>query len=727
MNNIDVKASYTSADSVPLKMITDPDVIAATKDGRIPPIHVQLSITNKCNMSCDFCSMSKRDRKQELSYDECIFVLDKCSSLGTKAITHSIHKDELVIYNDKNGLYCADKITKLEDNFNDKIGISEEDSRIVFNPIVDFIKHPCDGELVHLTLSNGKNIKVTTNHSVYCYNHVLRKIELKEAGLLTIDDSVVYCIPKINKISCYSFDTSSFCMTTSRGVKNPGTFVITKDFCRLLGFYVSEGCSVKDDYNVNFTFDRYENEAKYIDDLCNIADSLGFKNNTYVRKYHNKTSVVIFSKWFVQLIKSIGVGILARNKRIPNIIFNLDKEFVVEFLKGLFAGDGTFRDTVYKTKYRRNNLNIKTSSRILHNTLSLLFDLNDIRHTTVECKTPERKIDGRKLKASTYYMTSVSSRDSLMELKDVIEYMGKEIIYKSDIKNGGYALSDNSVSISESIFASRIKKIELIQDYYEDVFDIEIENSHKFLSSFGILVHNTGGGEFLMHKNAGNVFKYAKDLGILNGLVTNGLLLSEEQNLETLTWCRISNGDERTFGGKYAARLQNLVNKYCNVDWAFSHVCSAAPNMDEISRVVEFANMHNFTHVRLVSDLFHPDDIDLASIKGHLLNNGIDDSRIIYQGRKNPEPGGPCHICYLKPFIAADGNIYTCCACQYALEIPSYDFPKELCLGNVFDAEKIWANSGAPFDGSICKKCYYMNYNRILGSMLKELNHKEFV
>lgn len=241
-------------------------------------------------------------------------------------------------------------------------------------------------------------------------------------------------------------------------------------------------------------------------------------------------------------------------------------------------------------------------------------------------------------------------------------------------------------------------------------------------------ITHTGGGEFLMHKQAGDVFKYAYNLGIKNGLVTNGLLLNTNQNLDTLTWCRISNGDERNLGGLYKSKLHTIVNEYQNVDWAFSHVCSESPNLDEIARIVEFANEHSFTHVRLVSDLFHIDEIDLTPIKIHLHNNKINDDIVIYQGRKTPEIGGDCFICYLKPFIAADGNVYNCCSVQYTLEIPSYDFPKELCLGNVMDLESIINNaSSIPFDGSICKRCYYMNYNRILGSMLKELKHKEFV
>jgi hypothetical protein len=231
-----------------------------------------------------------------------------------------------------------------------------------------------------------------------------------------------------------------------------------------------------------------------------------------------------------------------------------------------------------------------------------------------------------------------------------------------------------------------------------------------------------------MHKNINDIFDYIINNGMEIGLVTNGLILNENLHLNGITWCRISNGDDRMFNNVYKERLSKVVKKFNKIDWAFSHVCSSKPNYEEIARIVKFANEHKFTHVRLVADLFRPEEVDMGGIKKYLQKKGIDDSIVIYQGRKSPERGGNCYICYLKPAISADGKVYNCCGVQYALNRPSYDFPKELCLGTIDDFKKLIKTKGdKPFNGSICKKCYYMNYNRLLGSMLKEIRHKEFV
>lgn len=239
----------------------------------------------------------------------------------------------------------------------------------------------------------------------------------------------------------------------------------------------------------------------------------------------------------------------------------------------------------------------------------------------------------------------------------------------------------------------------------------------------------TGGGEPLLYPSIEAFMSYVHKNGIKMGLVTNGLLLDKVSptTLNTLTWCRISNGDDRKFTGKYPTMLAEVTSKAGKVDWAFSHVVSSKPNYEEIARVVTFANKAAFTHVRLVADLFAPENIDLEGVKHYLKDRRINDQRVIYQERKEHTRGGECFIGYLKPLIGPDFKMYACCGVQYALATPSYDLPEELYLGSVFDLKLIMAKSNLPLNGEICVKCYYMNYNKILKSMLSNIEHRDFL
>lgn len=239
----------------------------------------------------------------------------------------------------------------------------------------------------------------------------------------------------------------------------------------------------------------------------------------------------------------------------------------------------------------------------------------------------------------------------------------------------------------------------------------------------------TGGGEPLMYPHFVDLVNCFLGNSIKIGLVTNGLLLHEvpSETLDKITWCRISNDDQRSFNEKYRKRLSDVVTKSPEVDWAFSHVVSTIPNLAEIATIIEFANEHSFTHVRLVSDLFQPENVDMEKLKSDLKAKNLDDSKVVYQGRKSFEQGGDCFIGFLKPLIGPDGKVYACCGVQYAFEEPYRDLPEELCLGNAVDIDAILLRSNSPLDGSKCKKCYYMNYNTLLRGMLSSIAHQEFV
>ena len=169
----------------------------------------------------------------------------------------------------------------------------------------------------------------------------------------------------------------------------------------------------------------------------------------------------------------------------------------------------------------------------------------------------------------------------------------------------------------------------------------------------------TGGGEPLLYPHFQELLAVFHDAGIQIGMVTNGLLL-DRFSYEYVTWCRISNSDERYLDHSYYRTLSTAVEDNLNVDWAFSHVTSSTPNCSEIQRIIEFANLYNFTHVRIVADLLDYENVNLNSVRD-FLEDLVDLHKVIFQSRNVPTRGGNCYICYLKPMISADCNVYACC------------------------------------------------------------------
>lgn len=233
----------------------------------------------------------------------------------------------------------------------------------------------------------------------------------------------------------------------------------------------------------------------------------------------------------------------------------------------------------------------------------------------------------------------------------------------------------------------------------------------------------TGGGEPLCHQYLAEMIWEFHHLGIEVGLVTNGLLLDRlsVEVLSLLTWCRISNADHRSFTPNYKQILDRAIQ--APIDWAFSHVVSTDPNLEEIEAIVDYANEKNFTHVRLVADLFAVDAISFNAIKTALKGK---DERVIYQPRKSYSQGSECLIGYIKPIVAPDFNMYLCCGVQYALQTPGRDLPDELCMGNARNLDEIY-KAPKSFDTRKCVCCYYENYNTILRAMASDIKHAKFI
>lgn len=219
----------------------------------------------------------------------------------------------------------------------------------------------------------------------------------------------------------------------------------------------------------------------------------------------------------------------------------------------------------------------------------------------------------------------------------------------------------------------------------------EAEYIISLLSELGTrAVTITGGGEPLMYKQLPRLLWGFALHNIQVGMVTNGLLLHQNNSaLKPVSWCRISNGDDREFTPDYHRRLHEVVCANPHIDWAFSHVVSCYPNLKEIEKVIQFANEHEFTHVRLVADLLDFANVDMECLKYQLEDMGIDLSRVIFQARNEPTKGGPCYICYLKPVITADCKVMACCLDQNELVLINrdgnvfYEYIKDVKIGDI--------------------------------------------
>ncbi|MCR4311534.1 MAG: hypothetical protein NUV54_03165, partial [Candidatus Taylorbacteria bacterium] len=108
----------------------------------------------------------------------------------------------------------------------------------------------------------------------------------------------------------------------------PALMPITPALLRLLGYITSEGTTMKNKVNISNTDETV---------LTDIKVSLGELNTPF---FATANSVVISSKPFVELGKTVGVTGTSATKRVPGFIFGLDTKDMAEYLRAYFEGDG---------------------------------------------------------------------------------------------------------------------------------------------------------------------------------------------------------------------------------------------------------------------------------------------------------------------------------------------------------------------------------------------------
>ena len=80
-----MRMAFTSADVFPIKLLSACSY--PVRGMRIEPRHLQLNLTNRCNLKCAFCSCANRDRDGEMSYTDASMLLTRFRVLGCRAVT----------------------------------------------------------------------------------------------------------------------------------------------------------------------------------------------------------------------------------------------------------------------------------------------------------------------------------------------------------------------------------------------------------------------------------------------------------------------------------------------------------------------------------------------------------------------------------------------------------------------------------------------------------------
>ncbi len=271
----------------------------------------------------------------------------------------------------------------------------------------------------------------------------------------------------------------------------PAVIEIDEGFARLIGYYLAEGCISTDKRGnkwVQWAFNTKEKE--YIEDVCCVLRELNLK--FYLRQYNDfdfeATSITVNSRVLGFLFEDVlGCGVNCYQMKIPSRMFKVGEKLKIELLKGIFRGDGDVK--INKRRDRKSSYRIKirfgTSSQILFQRVVLLLQsFGYIPYTYTQF--------GKKAKTPLH----VLEISNISDAKRLGRLFSKKDADKIE-KYFGRIEGDKNESITKRhppltpVRIDEIKKI--MRDQW--VYDLTVEGTHLFTTSYGIVTHNCMGAQ----------------------------------------------------------------------------------------------------------------------------------------------------------------------------------------------------------------------------------------
>jgi organic radical activating enzyme len=669
-----------AANSIPVKMFKSKDLMKELNNKWIVPIHVQLIPTNKCNLKCKFCSCSDRKKNLELSLNQIEEIADNLSMVHCAAVTITGGGEPLL---------------------HPKI-----------NEIIDLFYH--------------RNIKIGLVTNGYLASRLSKEswYKITWCRISGSDDRAVplKMLPIYDKID-WAF-----------------SYVVTKDFKldNLLEY-------------INFANNNGFTHVRVVSDI--LDDKLEmFHVKQLVTKSGVNLSKVIFQdrSEYTTGMKNCYISLLKPNIAADGYIYPccLDgNETVLIEKMGLLINkqikDVEIGDKIYNNggriinKFKKENteilkITLKNNREILASKDHIFFTLNKFKSKNkrnkniynaeiIETKSEYLKIGdllpvAYNIKNAAVFDSSSYNYEVYIQGKYIADgwhckkkkqvgfMFGKhknnslffEILNRLDIK---YKVYERRTGVQVSCYDKKMFNLifkcgerALNKTIPDSIFnmtdDLKINFIKSYISSDGYIQKPSKSFNNYKVKFSTISKKLADDFVLLLstlGVIANIKLVKRECKEHYIEGRKVNQHDLWLINISGSKNLEKLQFPFIE-------------KSRDVKRNISYLKDDKFMYV------------PIKSIEKVMSKNGLYDIQI---------SGNPS-------FISSFGILTHNCGVQYALDNPSLDFPESMRMGHYKDLFHI-LHAQRYFNGSVCKKCFYSNYNNILQAFIKPLKHEEFV
>jgi PHP family Zn ribbon phosphoesterase/transcriptional regulator with XRE-family HTH domain len=269
------------------------------------------------------------------------------------------------------------------------------------------------------------------------------------------------------------FQNKIVCIQGRIDKKLNNTIKIDKNFCRLVGYYISEGYTDNRD-SISFCFNR--DERKYVRDLKSLMEEVFELSSPriYRRKNADSIEVIYFSKILAKAFSKLFYNHpnikKAPTKCLPHWMLNLPLEKQVEILKGWWRGDTGI-----------------TSSRELMNQMKIIcLRLGIIPSIYQQSKEEFNKEHIRKWKIENRAIKAQCDSFSFHNLSFFENPFG--LLKTPEFRKFNTKLNRRHGWMDEKYVYLPVRNIE-IKNYKGEVYNLEVEKDNSYLTEFAT-THN---------------------------------------------------------------------------------------------------------------------------------------------------------------------------------------------------------------------------------------------
>jgi len=434
-----------------------------------------------------------------------------------------------------------------------------------FQNISQIMSREYNGKLVTIKTKFFKEpVQLTANHPVLVGNakrvikgiEILNKPHWKKAKEVTNQDMVLYPVISNTRDIKYIYFSKILNVQVHQGLaKNhqetysslrlPDKIMLSKEFLRLAGYYISEGSLGKSE--VRFYFHKKEKE--FIKDTQNLIKKIFGLKSILITK-DNVTAVNVTSRLLVDLFHTL-FGKNAPNKKIPHWVFFLPKNKQKELIKGVYRGDGCAKYKVFEIVTVSRKLAYQFRDLLLRFGIVPGIDkINKEKLNTVPGEVGGRKIrfnyDRYHVRVGGFYLEAMSKLLQVPHLK---------------IKNRNRTFAN--AWIRGNYLYLPVREV-FSENYNGRVFNLVVDKNSTFVAN-NFIVHNCDGPVFkdkiVAVVGGGNngfesalfLSNYVKKVTILeysdkaNADLENQELVAAHKNIEVITNAKILKIEGKVF------------------------------------------------------------------------------------------------------------------------------------------------------------------------------------